>query len=42
MITAQAVVHNVLITVASSGGATEESAISRAGAMLDQAGAQIK
>jgi hypothetical protein len=42
IITAQAVVHNVLITVISAGGATEEAAISRAGAMLDQAGAQIK
>jgi hypothetical protein len=42
MITAQAVVHNVLITVASAGGATAEGAISRAGAMLDQAGAQIR
>jgi hypothetical protein len=42
IITAQAVVHDVLITVISTGGATEEAAISRAGAMLDQAGAQIK
>ncbi|MBT2530627.1 hypothetical protein J7E83_00515 [Arthrobacter sp. ISL-48] len=42
IITAQAVVHSVLISVISMGGATEEAAISRAGAMLDQAGAQIK
>lgn len=42
IITAQAVVHSVLITVISMGGATEEAAYSRTGAMLDQAGAQIK
>jgi hypothetical protein len=42
MITAQVVVQGVLITVISSGGTTEEGALSRTGAMLDQASAQIK
>jgi hypothetical protein len=42
MITAQAVSHGVLITVMSSGGASQEDAVSRTGAMLDQAAVLLK
>ena len=42
MITAQAVTRGVLITVMSSGGASQEEAVSRTGAMMDQAAALLK
>ncbi|WP_247044099.1 hypothetical protein [Arthrobacter rhizosphaerae] len=42
MIMAQAVTGGVLITVMSSGGTTREEAVSRAGAMMDQAAALLK
>ncbi|WP_309107705.1 hypothetical protein [Arthrobacter sp.] len=42
MITAQAVSHGVLITVMSAGGASQEEAVSRTGAMMDQAAALLK
>jgi hypothetical protein len=42
VITAQAVSHGVLISVISSGGASREEAVSRAGAMMDQAAALLK
>lgn len=42
MIGAQAVSHGVLITVMSSGGASQEEAVSRTGAMMDQAAALLK
>jgi hypothetical protein len=41
-ITAQAVRNGVLITVSAAGGASEADAVSRAGAMLDNAAAVIK
>lgn len=41
-ITAQAVSHGVLITVMSSGGSSQEEAVSRTGAMMDQAAALLK
>ncbi|MGX9901754.1 hypothetical protein ACW0JT_21275 [Arthrobacter sp. SA17] len=42
MIRAQAVSHGVLITGMSSGGGSQEEAVSRAGAMMDQAAALLK
>lgn len=42
MIMAQAVTRGVLITVMSSGGASREEPVSRAGAMMDQAAALLK
>lgn len=42
MITAQAVSHGVLISVISAGGASQEEAVSRTGAMMDQAAALLK
>lgn len=42
MITAQAVSPGVLITLMSMGGASQEEAVSRTGAMLDQAAALLK
>lgn len=42
IITAQAVSGGVLISVVSMGGASREEAVSRAGAMMDQAAALLK
>jgi hypothetical protein len=42
MITAQAVSQGVLINVMSAGGASQAEAVSRAGAMLDQAAALVR